>query len=441
MRGFGKGGRRRKAAPPGAETEVVVSALGGKGDGIADSAVGRLYIPFAAPGDRLIVRPLDTRGDAKGDSFAAEIVKILQCGEDRADPVCSHFGECGGCALQHLEAGPYLSWKRRQVVAALERRGLPGAVVEPTVPTRPGDRRRADLMARRTGRGVIVGFHRRLSHRLVDISECPVLDPALVALLPQLRDLLGEILPVGGTASLPMTVTDSGIVLLIEADLDATLAQRETLGRFAESHDLAAVALRRPGGTVEPVVERRRPELRFGDVAVSVPPGAFLQAGRQSQAALVAAVCDGVGEAVRVADLFAGCGTFALPLSRRARVHAVEGDPALAAALQDAVNATAGQRAVTVEQRDLYRRPLAPGELASFDAVVFDPPRAGAREQAVALAASQVPVAVGVSCNPATFARDARLLVDGGYVLERVVPIDQFLWSHHVELAALFRRD
>jgi 23S rRNA (uracil1939-C5)-methyltransferase len=220
-----------------------------------------------------------------------------------------------------------------------------------------------------------------------------------------------------------------------------SLEHRELISTFAEAHDLAAVAWGDPGGGVpEPVMQRREPLVRMGGVDVVVPAGVFLQATRESEAALVAEVLAGAAGAGQVADLFSGIGTFALPLVADAKVHAVEGDAELARALEAAVNRTAGRVNLSVEVRDLFRRPLSPVELKKLDAVVFDPPRAGAREQAVALAESSVPVVIAVSCNPATFARDLRLLVDGGYVLQRVVPVDQFLWSPHVEMVGVLRR-
>ncbi len=413
------------------QTEVRVDAVGARGDGIAITPDGPLYIPFAAPGDRLRVLP----GDRCGSGRAAAIVALLEPGPDRIAPRCRHFGLCGACALQHLAARACATVKRRIVAAALARRGLDGTEITSPVATPPGTRRRLRIAFSGAGRRRL-GFRERGSRRIVDIRECPVAHPTLTALFNPMRRLLADLDTSGGEATL--TATESGIDLLIAPTRACVLDRdaREMLAAFAAAHDLARISWAADEDTPEPVVERRPPFLHFGGVEVRLPPGAFVQPSAEGEAAIVAIAADAVRGARRIADLYAGCGSLSFPLARIAPVHAFEGD----AAMTEALARAAGGRRVTAERRDLARAPLAPDELAPFDAVVFDPPRAGARTQAAAIAASRVATVVAVSCNPATLARDLRLLVDGGYTMERVTPIDQFTWSAQIEAVAVLRR-
>ncbi|HZH29091.1 MAG TPA: class I SAM-dependent RNA methyltransferase [Azospirillaceae bacterium] len=434
-------GTARAHARPASRTdlgivEVEVSAIGARGDGLAEHAGRRLYLPLTAPGDRVRARV----GAARGDGFEAEVVETLAPAPGRAAPACAHFGACGGCALQHIEDAAYGAWKRDRVVEALARAGLDGVPVDRAVRTPAGDRRRAMLAARKAGGRVLLGFNERRSHRIVDVAACPVLLPALADCLAPLRRLLGTLLDDGQALDVAATLLDDGLDLVLTGPLDLDLAARERLAAFAEDADLARLSWRpRAGAPAEPLVHRREGVVRFAGVSVVLPPGGFLQASRSGEAALQRLVLAGVGGAGRVADLFAGCGTFAIPLALgTATVHAVEGDMAASAAL---TGASTRLPRLSVERRDLDRDPIPAKALGRFDAVVFDPPRAGAAAQATEMAGSGVPVVVGVSCNPATFARDARTLVDGGYVLERVTPVDQFLWSPHVELVGVFRRN
>jgi 23S rRNA (uracil1939-C5)-methyltransferase len=287
---------------------------------------------------------------------------------------------------------------------------------------------------RRADGAAHLGFAERGSHRIVDLEACPVLVPDLEALLPALRALAGAVLPPGGRADFRLTASETGVELAIRADLPLTLGRRELLAAFAAEKPLARVAW---GDEI--VVERAAPVVRFGGVAVTLPPAPFLQATEAGERALVAVARSAVGVGSRIADLFCGAGAFALPLSEHSRVHALDADgPAIDALKRAAAQA---RRPLVAERRDLFRRPLEPDELDMFDAVVLDPPRAGARAQVERLAASRVPVVAMASCNPGTFARDARILADGGYRLESVTPVDQFLWSAEVELAAILRRD
>ncbi len=423
-----------KAAAP--EAELVIDSIGVRGDGVARHEGRPVYVPFTAPGDRVRVR----LGARHGEGSAATLVELLAPGE-RATPVCRHFGACGGCALQHLAGPAYVAAKERQIAEALRQHALAAAEIAPLLRLAPGTRRRARFALEHPCAGPpLVGFHARASHRVVDMRECAVLDPKLLALVETLRQAVPRFLPRGSTGAATATLGDSGIDLLLDLPAAPALAALEDLASFAAAQDLARLLWRAPG-VEEPVPAaiRRKPRIVFAGVPVDLPPDAFLQASIAAEAALVEEVLAGIGAASPVADLYAGLGTFSLALAARAAVHAVEGSRAAAAALS-AAGARAGLARLTVECRDLEARPLAPEELARYDAVVFDPPRAGARAQSAALARSRVPRIVAVSCSPASFARDARLLVDGGYRLARVQPIDQFVWSPHVELVARFER-
>jgi 23S rRNA (uracil1939-C5)-methyltransferase len=404
--------------------------------------VGRLdgrpvFVAGLLPGERALVRVTAEREGA----FRGEAVELVSPSPLRVASPCPHFGPCGGCALQHLEAGACLEWKRGLVVQALARRGLEGVPVAAPVTVPEKARRRAVLAAARSGGRVDLGFHQARSHAIVDLSDCRVLHPDLFALLAPLREVLALVLEDGARAGATLLLTETGIDLLLDGPAPPDLAAREALAAFAEDRDLARLSWRAGDDPlVEPVAQRRAPLVRFAGVAVAPPPGGFVQPTAEGKAALVAGVLRRLPEgATRLADLYAGCGTFTFALAARARVHAVEGEAAALAALEAAARASAAGR-VTAEQRDLARRPLLAEELNPYDCVVFDPPRAGAKAQAEQLALSGVPAAIAVSCNPHTFARDARLLADGGFALEEVTPIDQFPWTGHLELVARFRR-
>lgn len=419
-----------------ATVSLTIDRIGGRGDGIAEFQGRPVYVPFTAPGDEIRARLEGRRGDGQ----AATLTEILAPGPDRQAPACRHFGQCGGCALQHLKPEAYRAWVRERVRLALAHQGLGDVPVAQPLSTEPGGRRRAALAVRRTARGVVLGFHARRSHRIVDLAECPVLSPDLAGLIPPLRDLLARVLKPGEGAAMALAALDGGRDVTITADREPGLAVREALAAFAQARDLARLSWQSGEQPAEPVAQRRPCTLRLGDVPVAVPPGAFLQASLAGERALVGLVAAAVDGAARIADLFAGIGTFSFPMAERCPVHAVEVDDEAIAALRAAANGAGLAGRVTAEARNLFRDPLTPDELARFDAVVFDPPRAGAAAQAEQLAASRVPVVVGVSCNPVSFARDAACLVGGGYRLEAVTPVDQFLWSEHVELVGVFRR-
>ena len=433
--------RISRSPPPGrsrrSEVELTIERLGHRGDGVGRHGGRPVYIPLTAPGDRVRA----TLGDPVGDGVAGRLLELVADGDGRAEPPCPHFGACGGCLLQHLTAAHQARWKGDLIRDALRRRGIQEAPMAPIATSPPHSRRRVALTARRSRRSTFVGFNERHSRRIVDLDRCPVSRPEIVALLPALRRLLSDLLPESAGIDVVVTLLDDGLDVVLVGGPAPDLAARQRLAAFADAEDLARLSWRAaPERPVEPIAHRRPGTVRFGGVPVILPPGGFLQATAAGEAALVAVALAAAEGAAPVADLFAGSGAVALPLARRGRVLAVDSDGDALAALNRAGRQAGLGPAVETLVRDLHREPLTAAELAPFAVVVFDPPRAGARDQAAALAASTVPVVVAISCAPTSFARDARLLVDGGYRLQSLTPVDQFLWSPHVELAAVFRR-
>ena len=355
------------------------------------------------------------------------------------EPACRHFGVCGGCVLQHYPDDLYAQWKLDRLHAALDRAGVEPAAFMPMARTPPGGRRRADLSLRHTREGAIVGYTQRRSHELVDLGECPVLLPAIVAMLEPLRRLVATILPVNGEAEAVINWTDSGADLLLVGRLELDLARREAIAQFAESADVARVSCG-SRGKPEIVLTRRAPKLRFGAVEIEPPPGAFLQASFAGEATLRAAVKAWSSGAGRIVDLYGGLGTLTLPLLPAAGVTIVEGSQSAVDAANAALRKATLAGIAQAVARDIRREPLSVEELDAFDLAVLDPPMAGAASQARELALSRIPTLIYASCDPRSFAADARVLIDGGYRLERLLPVDQFLWSTHIELIALFRR-
>jgi 23S rRNA (uracil1939-C5)-methyltransferase len=412
------------------EETLVIDHVGAQGDGVVRTDAGPLYIPRTLEGETVRVELSEDRG---------ELLEIISGSADRMEPACAHFGTCGGCALQHQEKNPYLKWKRDQVVRALQSKNIDAPVAE-IIPCEPNSRRRATFAAMRTRKTVRLGFFERATHTIVDVTNCPILVPELEEALPMLRELVAPGLTRKGKASVSVTATSSGLdVSVTGGKAEPDLALRQTLAEGAEKADLARLTW---DGDI--LAERRPPVLKLAGIDVALPPGAFLQATKAGEDTMVEIVTDALKGAGSVLDLFAGCGTFSLALARTHKVHAVEGAKAQCAAFDQAIRhqgPAIGLKPLTVERRDLARRPLRADELNKFEAAVIDPPRAGAATQCEGLAASTIPLIASVSCNPATFARDARTLIDGGYRLESVTPLDQFLWSPHIELVGIFRRD
>lgn len=404
---------------------LVIAGLGAGGDGIAETAQGPLFVPGALPGEAVVVERSGGRG---------RIEALEQASPERIAPFCPYFGTCGGCVAQHIGPRLYDAWKRHKVVEALRRAGL-DAAVEPLVDAHGEGRRRITFHARQDGGTTRVGFMEAKSHHLVEIEACPVAVPGLGSASYAASTLARRLADLGKPLDLAITSTSAGLDIDLRGSGPVDARRRTTLIETAGSLDLARLSLH---GDV--LIERRRPFVMMGRAEVVPSPGAFLQATAAGEAALASEVVAGAGKARRVADLFAGCGPFTLRLAEAAEVHAVESDEASLAALDRAARMTAGLRRVTVERRDLFRRPLLAPEPDRFDAVVLDPPRAGAEAQARQLGLSSVDTVILVSCDPGTFARDAAILAAGGYRLERVVPIDQFKWAAHVEVVGLFRK-
>jgi len=406
-------------------TRFTIDRLGAQGDGVVDLPDGPLYIPFALPGETVTAARVKDRGT---------LLSVIEVSPDRTVPPCRHFGDCGGCTIQHLAQKPYRQWKRDKVVQALASRGIDCAVSE-IVPVAPATRRRVVLSARRTEAGMVLGYHKASSPQIVGIIECPIALPEIQRALDDLRRVAALLCNTGDAFHLMVTQTASGLDIAAVGAGKLPKDQREKLTDFMMAGNFARVST-----DGEIIVEPKRPLVQFGTAVVAPPPGAFLQAVAKAEGVMAEIAADHLRKAKRVADLFCGAGAFALRIAATAEVHAVEADAASLAALDKGFRFAKGLKRVTVEKRDLFRRPLTFKELNAFDGVVFDPPRAGAEDQSAQLARSDVPYVAAVSCNPATLARDLRILIDGGYALKSVTPIDQFLWSPHVEPVALLEK-
>lgn len=408
---------------------LLIDRLGSRGDGIADTPAGAVYVPYTLPGETAEVEPWAGHPDRR------HLVAIDIASPERIAPICPHFTVCGGCALQHLATAQYRDWKRALVTAALAQAGL-DAPIDDLIDAHGKGRRRAVFHARRSARDVLeVGFAALKAHHVVSIDRCPILAPGLDGAIETAWAIAEALAGARKPLDIQVTATDAGADVDVRGSGPLTAAGIAELAQIATRRRLAR--LTRHG---EIVALRATPGLHIARSHVILPPGAFLQAtaaGEAALARLVTADCEG---AKTVADLFCGVGPFALRLAERARVTAADNDTEAVAALARAAAGTPGLKPTEALTRDLFRRPFTRTELKPFDAVVFDPPRQGAEAQARELASSDVLLVVAVSCNPATFARDARILVDGGYRLARVTPVDQFLYSAHVELVALFER-
>jgi len=408
---------------------LVITRLARRGEGIAETPAGPLHVPYALPGETIMAE------EWLGHPDRRRLLHVDVASGERIAPICPRFGVCGGCALQHWSTARYREWKRALVVEALAQIGL-DVPVDALIDANGEGRRRAVFHARRGTRDVLaVGFAALRAHDVVAIDGCPVLAPslsgALAAAWAIAEALKGERKPL----DIQMTATDAGLDVDIRGSGPLTASRATELARVADQHRLAR--LTRHG---EIIAQRATPTVMMGRARVALPPGAFLQATAAGEAALAQLVIENCGGAKKIVDLFAGVGPFVLRLAERARVTAADNDKDAVAALRRAAETTQGLKPVETVVRDLFRSPFTPAELKRTDCVLFDPPRQGAQAQARELAASAVPTVVAVSCNPMSFARDARILVDGGYYLTRVTPVDQFLYSPHIELVAKFER-
>jgi 23S rRNA (uracil1939-C5)-methyltransferase len=407
---------------------LTIDRLGHRGDGIADGPDGPVYIPGALPGETVEVDGVPGHPDRR------QLLRVEQPSRQRIAAVCPHFGVCGGCALQHFDAAAYGAWKRQLVVEALRQAGI-DAPVGDLIDAHGEGRRRAVFHARRGAHDVIeVGFSAARSHRIISIDRCPVLGKNLDGALKAAWAIAEALVPAAKPLDIQMTATDAGLDVDVRGSGPLTAPLITALARVAAAENLAR--LTRHG---ELIAQARAPTVRMAGVTVRLPPAAFLQATEQADAVLSRLVSSACGDARTIADLFCGVGPFALRLAERARVYAADDDEAAIAALRHAAS-TPGLKPVVAKRRDLFKNPLVPVELNRFDAVVFDPPRQGAQRQSRELAASRVPAVIAVSCNPATLARDMKFLIDGGYRLAAVTPVDQFRYSAHVEIVARLER-
>lgn len=403
--------------------EVTIARLGGKGDGIARLKDGECFVPGALPGERWSL-------------LADEEPRRLSDSPDRVAPPCPHFGACGGCMAQHMSERLYLDWKHQIVREAFAHRGI-AADVRPVLKMPLRSRRRAFLGIERRGSRVLAGFREEGQHALVDIAQCLLLDPAIMAALPALKEMAKIAMPEGKSGRLVVTSLDQGLDVAFDNGHKLLRPdERAALARLAETARIARLVV-----AGDPIVVRAEPRLRLGGVEVDVPPSLFLQAVPEAERVMTELVLAALPKKVkRVADLFAGLGTFTFPLAREVQVAAFDSDRRAISVLEAAVRRASGLKPVEARVRDLFREPLSPRELDGFDAVVVDPPRAGAAEQTARIARSKVPVVIAVSCAPATQARDARVLIEAGFAMGPVHPIDQFIYSPHVEVVTVFRR-
>lgn len=399
-------------------TFVTVESMGRRGEGVAVLDGVRVYVPYALPGETI-------EGEDEGDRI--RLRAMIAPSADRIEPFCPYFGGCGGCAIQHWRREPYLAWKRDLVVTALWQHHIETEIAEAINAGGVG-RRRATLHVRKTGSDAKAGYHAARSRDLYPIDTCPILEPSM----RNVPHIAAEIGMASGSCHVAFTATGTGL------DVHVVGAPRKNtahLARLANAYDLARIA-----ADGEIISERIAPVVEMGRAIVKPPPGGFLQATKAGEDILSELVAGAAGKAKHVADLFCGLGPFTLRLAETARILAADSDKPSIAALSDAVNRTQGLKPVTAVRRDLFREPLTARELNAFDVVIFDPPRAGAEAQARTIARSTVKTVIAVSCDPGTFGRDAAILIAGGYSLEKVTPVDQFVHSMHVEMVGIFKR-
>jgi 23S rRNA (uracil1939-C5)-methyltransferase len=405
---------------------LAVERLGARGEGVSRGPHGLIFTPFALPGETI-------RAEVDGDR--GKLIEVLSPSPDRIPAPCPHFTKCGGCAVQALSRPAYESWKRGLVADALHNAGVE-ADIAPLVAAWGAGRRRATFQSRNDQRGEPhVGFMEARSHRIYELDACPILAPELAGALHAARRVAQVLKGLDKPLDILVTASVNGLDLDLRGCGKLEFEPEQALIAAADALDLARIS-----NHGQPLAERRPPDVAIGRARVTPPPGAFLQATAAGEEALATLVLEAVGPAKKTADLFAGIGTFALRLAENSDVFCAESAAETLAAGLRGGRAAPGLHGLTGEARDLFARPLLAAELSNFDAVVFDPPRAGAENQARELAKSAVPTVVGVSCNPQSFARDAKILIAGGYELKSVTPVDQFLYSPHVELVGAFRK-
>lgn len=408
---------------------LEIARIGHRGDGVAGGPEFPLYVPYALAGEAVEVEPVPGHPDRR------HLLRVIEASPERVEPICQHFAVCGGCAMQHWADAPYRAWKRDLVVSALAHERIEAEVGD-LIDAHGEGRRRAVFHARRSDKDVLeVGFSAQKTHIIVPIDRCPVLAPAMDGALKAAWAIAETLERTRKPLDIQVTGSDSGLDVDIRGSGPLDTPHLAALVRVAETEKLARVT--RHG---ELVAQRAVPTVRMGRANVPLPPGAFLQATAQGEAVLGTLVAEHLTRSKKVGDLFCGVGPFALRLAERVPVFAADSDGPAVEALGRAAKATSGLKPVEVQRRDLFRRPFVAAELRGCDAVVFDPPRQGAQAQARELAKSKIPTVIAVSCNASTFARDARILVEDGYRLKAVTPVDQFRYTAHVEIVANFER-
>lgn len=408
--------------------QLRIDRVGHRGDGIATTDDGTAFVPYALANEHVEVEAADHDDRRK-------LLRVIEASPERIDPFCQHFGVCGGCAIQHWRDDAYRAWKRAIVVETLAQAGIACEVGELEDAHGEG-RRRVVIHARKSQRDILkVGFAAAGSRDIVPIDRCPILAPGMEDVLPASEAIAEALASVNKPLDIQVTATTNGLDVDVRGSGALDAKTTTALASIANRHKLARVT--RHG---EIVAQRHPPVVTIGPAQVTLPPGSFLQATAAGEEALARHVLALCAKAKRVTDLFCGVGPFALRLAQKARVTACDSEAGAIAALAKAAQLTKGLKPIKAETRDLFRRPLLPHELNEADAVVFDPPRQGAQAQSQQIAKSRVPLVVAVSCNVATFARDAKILIDGGYRIGRVSPVDQFRHTPHVELVASFHR-
>lgn len=415
---------------------VTIEALGHRGDGIGYLGKQPIYIPATAPGDTVRYKATKSFGNLS----RGNVVSIEAASPMRVEPPCPHFIQCGGCALQHIAPEAYRSWKTNLILDALRYQNVASPTVDQLIAVPPSTRRRVVFSVIRTKSNVSLGYFERSGKTIVDVASCKLVTPRIEALLAPVREAFRHCLKPKSRAAIYILDSETGLDLAIDTKAPPSLEAREAFGALSRNHEIARVTWISEREGDEPLVIKNDVMVSLGDYRVSVPPKVFLQASLKGEAAIVSAVETGLGHASKVADLYAGCGTLSLSCRSIEEVLAIDVNGPHLDALEAASSPTT-KRKISIERRNLNRRPLTTIELDAFEAVILDPPRAGAEAQCRKLAKSNVPKVIMVSCDPSTFSRDARILTDGGYRLTRLTPIDQFVWSAHLELVGIFSRD
>ncbi len=415
--------------------DITIEGLGSEGDGVAKYKEKSLFVPFTVPGDKVRVEV----GEGGKHGLPGKLIEILEESPDRVSPECQHFGTCGGCSLQHISENLYRDWIKTRIETALSHQHIYDAPFEGAYISPAGARRRVSVKMVRDGKSVKIGFNRWRSHDLVDVIECPVSDPKLVAAMVALRGVFKETFTEIRFCRIDLTLMEGGVDLVFHLPRPPKLPESQILLKAMQDNGFARITVIE-NGVPGSFAVFEKPFITFGGARVYPPPGCFLQATRDGEQVLQDFILEHLGKAKNVADLFAGLGTFSLPLATKAKVLAADADKPLLEVLEQAFRKTKGLKKIDILHRDLFRRPLRVMELKDFEVIVLDPPRPGAVAQSQMIATSKVKKVIYVSCNPNTFGRDAKVLMEGGYTLKTIKPVGQFLWSHHVELAGVFER-